>query len=375
MLEFPGAGEQVGLGPLDPCGQRESAARRRPGVVPVVDLVGDVLGPVEEQDDLPPAPEHGHGAMAPELFRSAGTGRGGEDTGLEQERVGTSRVASAFQGLPQPAPAVGPGGAGLGPEDLEQGPAGAADEQRPAGLGHRPVGVDDGERRRHEQQGRRGDVEHPRVVRSRRPTTIHAASSAGRTATDIGRVSVSRAPLGGGTVMPSMAEAVGVSRRRLEGRRCLTRVIAPTSRRGAHGSTTAPAVPPVPPARPSQTGAGSGGRMRRRRDPLSYDEWGAMVVHGVASVVRTVEAGRRGRPRDRMDEAVVRQGTLPRHLPPRPDPPAARARRGHGGEGRGLPPAPPRLPHRACRPAADRARGEDPRRASSRASRSWVPSA
>src|SRR3954452_942116 len=100
----------------------------------------------------------------------------------------------------------------------------------------------------------------------------------------------------------------------------------------------------------------------RRRRPLPDEMTGVILVHGVEPVVPTVEAGRRGEPRVRLDQAVIRQGALPRQLPPRPHPSAARARSGRGREGPGVPRAPPRLPHRARPPAADRTPGEDSRR-------------
>ncbi|CAA9514213.1 MAG: Acyl-CoA dehydrogenase, partial [uncultured Solirubrobacteraceae bacterium] len=78
------------------------------------------------------------------------------------------------------------------------------------------------------------------------------------------------------------------------------------------------------------------------------------------SVLRAVQADRRGEPRDRVEAALLRQGALPRQLQARPDPPAAqggpRARR----EGRGPPGGPADVPRGAGRPPPDRARREDP---------------
>src|SRR3954453_17956523 len=67
---------------------------------------------------------------------------------------------------------------------------------------------------------------------------------------------------------------------------------------------------------------------------------------------------RRGGTRDRVDPAELRQGAVPRQLPPRPGPPAAADRPGAGREGRALPREPAHLPGRARRPAPDRARRE-----------------
>src|SRR3954468_1330612 len=91
----------------------------------------------------------------------------------------------------------------------------------------------------------------------------------------------------------------------------------------------------------------------RCRRPLSDEAMGVILIHGVEPVVRTVEAGCRSQPRDRVNQAVVREGTLPPQVPSGPDPPATRTRSGPGHHGGGIPRASARLPHGACGPAAD----------------------
>ena len=68
-----------------------------------------------------------------------------------------------------------------------------------------------------------------------------------------------------------------------------------------------------------------------------------------------------------METPELRQGALPRQLPAGPDPPAAAARRRGHREGRALPRDAARIPRERGRPAADRARVEDPRRGRRRA--------
>ena len=134
-----------------------------------------------------------------------------------------------------------------------------------------------------------------------------------------------------------------------------------TTRRSTPRSTTRRAVP----------GRVRGARRRRRRwwsRARSFlTRWSAprrrvALAHGHRRHRTRSTPGRRGCARERVEPALVRQAAVPRPPAARPDPSPAPARPRARGGGRGVPEGPAHLPERARRPAADRARREDPRR-------------
>jgi hypothetical protein len=107
LFEFPGPGEQVGLGAQHSFGQVRVGVQVRRGVVAGSDVVGDVVCAVDQQGDVVVLPEHRHGAVAPEPFLAATVGRR-DDVPLDRERVRATGVARVLEGASELGPSFGP---------------------------------------------------------------------------------------------------------------------------------------------------------------------------------------------------------------------------------------------------------------------------